>query len=86
MFRKVCRYAKDIYLCRVNEAQNKTKDMKTLVTEIENLHTGKVEISKSYVLGVNTKEQEQSHLQTLAKQMSKMHLTTDYKLSRVYFI
>jgi hypothetical protein len=60
--------------------------MKTLITEIENLHTGKVETSKSYVLGVNTKEQEQVHLQTLRNQMSKMHLTTDYKLSRVYFI
>jgi hypothetical protein len=60
--------------------------MKTLVTEIENLHTGKVETSKSYVLGVNTKEQEKAHLQTLTNQMSKMHLTTDYKLSRVYFI
>jgi hypothetical protein len=60
--------------------------MKTLVTEIENLHTGKVEVSKSYVLCVNTKEQEQAHLQTLKNQMSRMHLTTDYKLSRVYFI
>ena len=65
---------------------NKTNAMKTLVTEIQNLHTGKVETSKSYVLGVNTKEQEQAHLQTLTNQMSKMHLTTDYKLSRVYFI
>lgn len=31
MFRKVCKYAKDIYLCRVNETQNnfKTNDMNT---------------------------------------------------------
>lgn len=33
MFRKVCRYAKEIYLCRVNEAQNNLKNaMKTTKT------------------------------------------------------
>lgn len=59
--------------------------MKTLIIEIENLHSGKLQVSKQYVLGVNTKEEQKKHVSDLSSKMSRMHLTTDYRLSRIYF-
>jgi hypothetical protein len=59
--------------------------MKKLIIEIENVHNGQLHVSRQVVLGVNTKEEEQAHIEQLVSQISNMHLKSDYKLSRVYF-
>jgi hypothetical protein len=59
--------------------------MKTLIIEIENVHSGKIQTSKQYVLGVNTEEEQKKYVSDLSSKMSRMHMTTDYKTSRIYF-
>lgn len=62
-----------------------TRQMEILIIEIENVHTGKITISKEQVIGLNTEIKKQEYKSTLISRMSNMHLRTDYKLSRVYF-
>ena len=55
-----------------------------LVTEIENIHTGKLDITKNIMMFPNL-ESKKEHKLKMIKNLSRMEMTSDYRLSRLYY-
>ena len=54
-----------------------------LVTELENLHTGALTVSRETLF--MSEEKAQAHKSWKMKRLSSMHMRSDYRLSRLYF-
>lgn len=55
-----------------------------LVTEIENIHTGKLDITKNIMMFPNL-ESKKEYKSKMIKNLSRMEMTSDYRLSRLYY-
>lgn len=59
--------------------------MNTLVIETEHLQTGKLNISREHIIGVNSESEKKEYKDTWFKRLSGMHLRSNHKLSRIYW-
>ena len=59
--------------------------MKKLIFEIENIHTGKI-TTTSQTIDSSTEEGFDEVIKMWRKSLSRMHMTSNDKLSRLYYI
>lgn len=55
-----------------------------LVTEIENIHTGKLDVSRNIMMFPN-EESKKEYKQKMSKNYQGMEMRSNYRLSRLYY-